>query len=146
MIQLHMRRGETLAISIGARYPWLLQKDNTVARADRLERLERRRIGLEEDYRTALIAALTVTAAGAWGLLDHRQDKHDRARSAAAVEELTELADTIADLREQLMIEEPFALHAEFLAARGPVRAQAVGEPKQARAWLERLANAADAS
>lgn len=110
-----------------------------MARADRLERLDRRREGLEEDYREALIAALKVTAAGNWGLLDHRQDKHDRARAAPALAELEELAETIADLREQLMIDEPFALHAEFLAARGPVRAQAVGEPKQARAWLERL-------
>ena len=55
-----------------------------MARADRLERLDRRRIGLEEDYRAALIAALKVTAAGAWGLFDHRQDRHDRARAAPA--------------------------------------------------------------
>lgn len=115
-----------------------------MARADRLERLDRRREGLEEDYREALIAALKVTAAGAWGLFDHRQDKHDRARAATAVAELTDLAETIAELREQLMIEEPFALHGEFLAARGPVRAQAVGEPKQARAWLEQLASEAE--
>ena len=117
-----------------------------MARADRLERLDRRREGLEEDYREALIAALKVTATGAWGLFDHRQDKHDRARAAPAVAELEELAEEIAELREQLMIDEGFALHAEFLAARGPVRAQAVGEPKQARAWLDRLAKAAEAS
>ena len=111
-----------------------------MARADRLDLLDRRRIGLEADYREALIAALKETAAGNWGLFDHRQDRHDRARAATAVAALTELAETIADMREQLMIDEPFALHAQFLAARGPVRAQAVGEPKQARAWLERLA------
>jgi len=34
---------------------------------------------------------------------------------------------------------EPFALHQEFLAARGPVKSSAVGEPRMARAWLERL-------
>jgi len=124
----------------------LPHKDNAVARADRLERLDRRREGLEEDYREALIAALKVTAAGSWGLFDHRQDKHDRARAAPAVTELEELADEIATLREQLMIDEPFAMHEEFVAARGPVRAQAVGEPKQARAWLERLAKEAEAS
>ena len=28
----------------------------------------------------------------------------------------------------------------EFLASRGPVDAQAVGEPRQAQAWLQRLA------
>ena len=115
-----------------------------MARADRLERLDRRREGLEEDYREALITALKVTAAGAWGLFDHRQDKHDRARAATAVAELEELAETIAELREQLLIDEPFALHEQFLAARGPVRAQAVGEPKQARAWLELLAQEAE--
>lgn len=124
----------------------LPDKDNAVARADRLERLDRRREGLEEDYREALIAALKVTAAGSWGLFDHRQDKHDRARAAPAVTELEELADEIATLREQLMIDEPFAMHEEFVTARGPVRAQAVGEPKQARAWLERLAKEAEAS
>ncbi len=109
-----------------------------MARADRLERLERRRIELEADYREALIAALQVTAAGAWGLFDHRQDRHDRARAEAPVAGLTEIADEIAEIREQFGME-PFALHAEFVAARGPVRAQAVGEPKQARAWLDRL-------
>ena len=113
-------------------------------RVERLERLDRRRGGLEEDYREALIAALNVTAAGSWGLYDHRQDKHVRARAASAVAELQELAETIAELREQLMIDEPFALHEQFLAARGPVRAQAVGEPKQARAWLERLIQEAE--
>ncbi|KUR73028.1 hypothetical protein AQZ52_07480 [Novosphingobium fuchskuhlense] len=110
-----------------------------MARADRLDRLDRRREGLEEDYRTALIAALKITAAGSWGLFDHRQDRHDRARAAPVVAELEGLAEEIAELREQLMLDEPFALHRQFLAARGPVRAQAVGEPKQARAWLERL-------
>ncbi|WP_068074961.1 hypothetical protein [Novosphingobium lentum] len=109
-----------------------------MARADRLERLDRTRIGLEEDYRLALIAALKVTAAGSWGLFDHRQDRHDRARVEKEVAELTELAETIDEMREQLWLE-PFALHQEFLASRGPVAAQAVGEPKQARAWLERM-------
>ncbi len=109
-----------------------------MARADRLERLERRRTDLEADYREALIAALQVTAAGAWGLFDHRQDRHDRARAETAVAGLTEIADEIAEIREQFGME-PFALHEEFLASRGPVRAQAVGEPKQARAWLDRL-------
>ncbi len=37
---------------------------------------------------------------------------------------------------------EPFALHGEFIADRGPVKSSAVGEPKQARAWLERLGEA----
>ena len=74
-----------------------------MARADRLERLDRRREGLEEDYREALIAALKVTAAGSWGLFDHRQDRHDRTRAAPVVAELEAMAEEIADLREQLL-------------------------------------------
>jgi len=35
----------------------------------------------------------------------------------------------------------PFPLHQEFEAARGPVGPNAPGEPKQARAWLEKLAS-----
>ena len=34
---------------------------------------------------------------------------------------------------------EPFALHEEFEASRGPVASTAPGEPKQAKAWLARL-------
>ena len=51
---------------------------------------------------------------------------------------LTELGDTIDGMRERLLME-PFALHREFFAARGPVTASAVGEAKQAKAWLDRL-------
>jgi len=39
---------------------------------------------------------------------------------------------------------EGFDLHQEFLAARGKPAADAVGEPKQAKAWLERLGADAD--
>jgi hypothetical protein len=41
-------------------------------------------------------------------------------------------------MRDRLLME-PFALHREFFAARGPVTASAVGEAKQAKAWLDRL-------
>ena len=109
-----------------------------MARADRLERMDVRREELEGDYRAALIEALQATAAGAWGLFDHQQNKAARAKVAPVLANLADLAETINDLREQLAME-PFALHAEFLAARGPVSSSAVGEPKQAAAWLERL-------
>lgn len=109
-----------------------------MAKADRLERMDVRRIELEADYTAALIAALQVTAAGKWGLFDHQQDRHARAAVAPTIESLAELGETIDTLRENLMME-PFALQQDFLAARGPVKSQAVGEPKQARAWLERL-------
>lgn len=109
-----------------------------MARADRLERLDKRRSEMEADYTAALIAALEVTAAGKWGLFDHNADKIMRAATAPVIDSLTELADEIAEAREQLFME-PFTLHDEFMASRGKPPANAVGEPKQARAWLERL-------
>jgi hypothetical protein len=109
-----------------------------MAKADRLERMDTRRADLEIDYRAALIEALRATAAGQWGLFGHNKDKQARAKAAPLVDGLAELAEEIDDLRDQLDME-PFALHQEFLAARGPVRADAVGEPKQAQAWLDRL-------
>ena len=57
---------------------------------------------------------------------------------APVIANLTDLGEAIDDARDQLGME-PFALHQEFLAARGPVSPQAVGEPKQAQAWLARL-------
>ncbi|MET0366061.1 MAG: hypothetical protein ABW169_15570 [Sphingobium sp.] len=109
-----------------------------MARADRLERLDVRRAELEQEYLDALIAALQSTAAGAWGLFDHNKDKVARAKVAPVVEALCDLGADIDGMREQLGLE-PFALHAEFEASRGPVAPSAAGEPKQARAWLDRL-------
>jgi hypothetical protein len=109
-----------------------------MARADRLERLETRRVELEADYTDALVAALQTTAAGTWGLFGHQQDRAARARAEPILAELADLAETIDAAREQLFME-PFALHQEFLASRGKVASNAVGEPKQARAWLDRM-------
>lgn len=109
-----------------------------MARADRLERMETRRVDLEADYLAALIAALEVCAAGQWGLFDQRGEKAARAKVAPVLAELDDLAEGIAELRGQLGME-AFALHAEFLAARGPVKSSAVGDPKQAALWLARL-------
>ncbi|KUR75703.1 hypothetical protein [Novosphingobium sp. FSW06-99] len=109
-----------------------------MAKADRLERLDTRRIDLEADYTAALIEALRATAAGRWGLFDHKPDRVARAAVAPVIANLTDLGEAIDDARDQLGME-PFALHQEFLAARGPVSPQAVGEPKQAQAWLARL-------
>ena len=109
-----------------------------MAKADRLARLDERRTETEAEYRAALIAALRLTAAGRWGLFGHTQDKATRAKAAPTVDALIELGDEIDRMREHLSLE-PFTLHQEFLASRGPARAHAVGEPKQAQAWLDRL-------
>ena len=93
---------------------------------------------LEGEYRQHFIVALQNTAAGTWGLFDHQQDRHARAQTAPTLERLSDLAEEIDELRELLGME-PFALHREFLEARGPVKSSAVGEPRKARAWLERL-------
>ena len=109
-----------------------------MAKADRLERLDLRRAELEAEYTAALIAALRVTAAGKWGLFDHTADRSARAAVAPVIEELSELGAAIEKMREQLGLP-TFNLHPDFLAARGKPNSQAVGEPKQAQAWLARL-------
>jgi len=109
-----------------------------MAKADRLERLDVRRVELEADYAAALVAALRKTAAGSWGLFGHRKDRQAEAKFAPVIAELTETGEAIDAMRAQLGIE-PFALHRDFLASRGPVASSAAGEPKQAQAWLDRL-------
>lgn len=109
-----------------------------MAKADRLEKMDICRVELEAEYRAELIAALKVTAAGKWGLFDHQGDRWARAAVAPVIANLAEIGETIDSLREQLGLP-VFELQQRFLAARGPVRADAVGEPKQAKAWLEML-------
>ena len=109
-----------------------------MARADRLERLDVRRLDLETDYRAALVEALGVTASGVLGLFAHNGDRHSSKAVLAAVENLNELGQDIDRMREQLALP-PFELHRQFIASRGPVGPQAVGEARQAQAWLDRL-------
>ena len=112
-----------------------------MAKADRLERLDTRRIELEAEYREALLAALHQCAAGSWGLFAHTKDKAAQAKWAPVVEALCDMGEEIGEMRQTLGFD-PFALHAEFEAARGPVPSTAPGEPKQAAAWLKRLEQA----
>ncbi len=109
-----------------------------MAKPDRLARLDVQREDLEAEYLETLIAALEKTARGSLGLFDHGTDRRVRAAIAPTIDALEELGDSIDTMRERLMME-PFALHRDFFAARGPVTASAVGEGKQAKAWLERL-------
>jgi hypothetical protein len=114
-----------------------------MAKADRLERLDAHRLELETEYTEALLVALRVAASVKWGLFDHNGDRFARAAIAPVIANLTEMGEAIDKMREQLIMP-PFELQQQFLAARGPVSSQAVGEPKQAQAWLDRLANDRD--
>jgi hypothetical protein len=109
-----------------------------MAKPDRLARLDVQREDLEAEYLETLIVALEKTARGSLGLFDHGTDRRVRAAIAPTIDALRELGDSIDTMRKRLMIK-PFALHGDFFAARGPVTASAVGEGKQAKAWLERL-------
>ncbi len=109
-----------------------------MARADRLERLDARRSTLESEYREALIAALQKAAGGSWGLFDHNSDKTSRAKWKPIVTGLCDMGEEIDEMRSALGME-PFHLHEQFEASRGPVVSSAPGEPKQAQMWLDRL-------
>ncbi len=116
-----------------------------MAKADRLSRLDANRLVLEAEYTDALVAALRIAASGKWGLFDHNKDRAARATIAPVIENLGEIGEAIDKARAQLGMPQ-FELQQEFLAARGPVGPQAVGEPKQARAWLDRIEAARAAS
>jgi hypothetical protein len=112
-----------------------------LAKADRLAQLDARRLELEAEYAAELTQALRVTAAGKWGLFDHNGDRQMRAAIAPVIENLADLGHAIDKARAQLGLP-MFELHQQFLASRGKPSPQAVGEPKQAQAWLDRLAAA----
>ena len=109
-----------------------------MSRADRLERLDARRLELEAEYEDALVDALRKASAGSWGLFGHNQDRWTRANWEPVVTDLCDRGEEIDQMRDQLGLQS-FALHEEFEASRGPVAPNAPGEPKQAKAWLDRL-------
>lgn len=111
-----------------------------MSKADRLDRLDARRLELEAEYTVALIDALRITASGKSGLFDHVGDRRTRSAVAPTIDNLNEMGQAIDKAREILTMP-PFELQLQFLASRGPVGPQAVGEPKQAQAWLDRLAS-----
>jgi hypothetical protein len=64
-----------------------------------------------------------------------------RAAIAPVIDRLGEIGEAVDKARSQLGLP-PFELQQQFLASRGKPGPQAVGEPKQAQAWLDRLAAA----
>ena len=109
-----------------------------MSKADRLERLDAQRLDDEAQFAELLLAALRDAARGSWGLFAHKPDKFTRKQWDLRVAELIEVGEQIDAMRATLGLE-PFALLGEFLASRGPVPSTAPGEPKQAKAWLDRL-------
>jgi hypothetical protein len=109
-----------------------------MAKADRLARLDDRRLERETEYGEALIVALRRAASGKLGLFGRDQDRAARATFASAITDLAEIGAAIDEARDQLGLP-PFPLQQEFLKSRGPVGPQAPGERKQAQAWLDRL-------
>ena len=74
-------------------------------------------------------------------MFGHRQDRSSLVKWAPVVEELCDMGQAIDKMRADLGME-PFPLHRQFEASRGPVASTAPGEPKQAREWLDRLGTA----
>ena len=109
-----------------------------MAKPDRLARLDAQREDLETDYRDTLIAALEKTANGSLGLFDRSSDRRVRSAIAPTIDALKEMGTEIDAMRDRLMLD-PYALHRDFFAARGPVSPSAPGEQKEARLWLDRL-------
>lgn len=77
--------------------------------------------------------------------MNHQGDRWARKATESTIDNLDELAAAIDKARDQLSMP-VFELHREFTAARGPVSSEAVGEPKQAQAWLDRLESNAGAA
>ena len=111
-----------------------------IAFMEKAARLAQQLDELERDYRTVLIKALADCAGGRWGLFGHNEHLHSYG-VPAELAELRDLAVAINRVRARIG-EAPFALHEEFEAARGRQSANDLGEPKQARAWLQRLSTA----
>lgn len=106
---------------------------------DRAERMQATIAAMEADYRAALIGALGECAAGRPGLFGHNEHVRQGLRARPpVVNELRQLGEEIDRLRRRFGLG-PFALAAEFEAARGRPAPEAPGEAKQAIDWLKRL-------
>ena len=86
-----------------------------MSRADRLERIDMRRLELEAEYEDVLLAALQKVSAGSWGLFGHTKDRAAHAKWQPVVTDLCDRGDEIDRMRDQLGLQ-PFALHEEFEA------------------------------
>lgn len=109
---------------------------------------QRKLMALEAHYRDILIMALERCATGTWGLFGHNDDALRNNPALAErlrppeLDELLALGDEIAALRERLGYADPFDLHARLVELRRPPDANALGESRRARLWLDELTGA----
>jgi hypothetical protein len=92
---------------------------------------------MEAEYRSKLRDALQKCAEGEWGLFG-QNDHLGCNQSSGALDDLRDTAASVNALRQRLG-EPSYALHDEFEAARGRDDSNQLGEPRLAKAWLERL-------
>lgn len=115
---------------------------------------ETRRVKLEEDlerlqstFKTQLLEALRVCAAGQWGLFGQNDETLKTAFGSnhryisQDAQDLLSLGDKIADLRAQLGYTDSYALYERFLAVRNDRESNALGESKRAQRFLDELAS-----
>ena len=115
-------------------------------RANARERIDANLRGLQEEFKTLLLAALQRCAAGTWGLFgqnDHVAAANPNLRgicTSADAEALREVASEIRRLRDRLGFSEPYILCERFEYYRAIRGANAPGEPKLAKQFLSELA------
>jgi hypothetical protein len=101
----------------------------------RTARAEAEIASLESEFRTKLIAALRDCANGRWGLFG--QNEHLLDEGVPDRKELLEIGASIEELRRKAEILEPFELYVTFKSKCGRQGANAPGEPRLAKKWLE---------
>ena len=92
---------------------------------------------LESEFRVKLVAALRDCANGRWGLFG--QNEHVLGERSSDSEELLEIGASIEELRRKAGIPERFELYISFKSKRGRQGANAPGESRLAKKWLEEL-------
>jgi len=114
-----------------------------MAKAQRIDKLERERETLEGEYRDALVEALHECANGRWGLFEQNKGLLPAALEARltpqSVTRLAELTEQISAVRQTLGYVEPFALSAQLDAYRKQRGAHKLGEQRLATQFLQDL-------
>jgi hypothetical protein len=105
----------------------------------RQERLEGALALLEAEFRARLIEELRRCEQGRWGLFGQNSHLDIPARLKPQTPELDRLGAEIEQMRNDLGLTEPFALHDRLLKARGRKTENDLGEARLAAIWLREL-------